>query len=143
MLPDPWNGDEVMFSRLDVLGTFQWPLLVSFVLVITPGFWSASRLFRPGAAPDGKTRVWVDATLFWGLFALVVGLMGGVMGLVQALQGYEAAGQFRSPLVAQGLVMLTLSLVIGLAILGVAALLWFFLQLRWRLLRAATEDLGE
>jgi hypothetical protein len=125
---------------LPVLGGFQWPLALSFLFVVGFGVWAAWKLFRPDASPDLKTRIWVDATLFWGLFGMVLGAMGSVLGLVRALQGFEAAGRFASPLVARGFVMLTLSGILGLSILGVAALLWFFLQLRWRLLQAARED---
>jgi len=129
-----------MLSRLDVLGGFLWPLGLSFVLVTVMGLWSASRMFRPGASADLKTRIWIDATLFWGRFAAIVGAIGAVVGLVRTFQGAEAAGRFASPLVAQGLVMLCLSALLGLTILAFAALVWFFLQLRWRLLEAASED---
>ena len=129
----------MVLARLDVLGGFSWLLGLSFVLVIVMGLWSASNLIRPGASADRKTRVWIDATLFWGQFAFIVGAIGAVVGLIRTFQGYEVAGRFASAPVAQGLVMLCLSALLGLSILAVAALLWFFLQLRWRLLEAATE----
>lgn len=128
-----------MLSRLDVLGGFSWLLGLSFLLVIVMGVWSASRLIRPGAVADRRTRIWIDATLFWGQFALIVGAIGAVVGLIRTFQGYELAGRFASAPVAQGLVMLCLSALLGLSILALAALLWFFLQLRWRLLETATE----
>lgn len=121
-------------GTLDALGIFLAPLTLSFVLVMSLGIWSAWRLFGPGASADPAAKVWVDAILFWGGFALIAGALGAVVGVVRALQGYEAAGEFASPLVAPGLVLFTLSLVVGLGILAIAALLWFVLQLRWRLL---------
>jgi len=131
-----------VLSRLDILGGFSWLLGFSFVMVIAMGFWSASKLIRPGASADRRTRISIDATLFWGRFASIVGGIGAVVGLIRTFQGYEAAGRFASGPVAQGLVMLCLSALLGLSILAVAALLWFFLQLRWRLLEAATEGSG-
>lgn len=132
-----------MGARFELIGFFRWPLLLSFFLVVLLGLWSASKLFRPGASADPKTRVWVDATLFWGVFALISGVLGSLMGVIRALQGFERAGQFGSPLVAQGVVALIISLVLGVAILGVAALLWFFLQLRWRLLNLRVMELKQ
>lgn len=131
-----------MLSRLDALAGFQWPLGLSFLLVIVMGLWAASSLFRPGASAEPRVRIWIDGTLFWGRFASIVGAMGAVVGLVRTLQGYEAAGRFASPQVAQGLVMLCLSALVGLTIFAFASLLWFFLQLRWRLLEAAAGDAG-
>lgn len=129
-----------MGSQLEAVGFARWPLALSFALVVLFGLWSAAKLFRPGASPDDRTRIWVDATLFWGVFALVSGALGSLVGIVRVLQGMEAAGEFLSPLVAPGMVMFTLSGLLGVAILGIAALLWFFLQLRWRLLKAAVSD---
>lgn len=131
-----------MLSRLDAVGIFRWPLALSFALVVLLGLWSAWRLLRPGASPDARSRVWVDATLFWGVFALITGVLGALVGMVRAFQGMEAAGRFLSPLVAPGIVMFTISAILGVSILAVAALLWFFLQLRWRLLRAAADEAG-
>jgi len=133
-------GGNSVLSRLDLLGGFSWLLGLSFVLVIVMAFWSASTLIRAGASADRRTRIWIDATLFWGQFASLVGAIGAVVGLIRTFQGYEAAGRFASAPVAQGLVMLCLSALLGLSILAVAALLWFFLQLRWRLLETAKED---
>jgi hypothetical protein len=125
---------------LDVLGGFSWVLGFSLVLVTALGLWSASSLFRPGASADSRTRIWIDATLFWGQFAFIVGAIGAVVGLIRTFQGYEAAGRFASAPVAEGLVMLCLSALLGLSILAVAGLFWFILQLRWRLLETAARD---
>lgn len=125
-----------MGSILDAVGFFRWPLLFCFGLVALIGLRSAVRLFRPTSSPEPRTRVWVDATLFWGVFALICGAMGGIVGVIRAFQGMETAGTFASPLVARGVVMATVTPLLGLGVLAVAALLWFFLQLRWRLLAA-------
>lgn len=129
-----------MGSQLEAVGFARWPLALSFALVVLFGLWSAAKLFRPGASPDDRTRIWVDATLFWGVFGLVSGALGSLVGIVRVLQGMEAAGEFLSPLVAPGMVMFTLSGILGVAIFGVGALIWFFLQLRWRLLKVAVSD---
>lgn len=128
------DEEDDMGSTLQMVGFWRWPLVVCFGLVVALGLWSAARLFRSGGSPDPRTRVWVDATLFWGLFALVCGALGSVMGVIRAFQGFETAGTFMSPLVAPGVVMATVTPLLGLSVLAVAALLWFFLQLRWRLL---------
>lgn len=128
-----------MSAMLDALGIGLWPMALSLALVLVLGLSGAWALFRPGASAEPRRKVWIDAILFWGGFALICGALGSVMGLIRTLQGYEAAGEFAPRLLASGLVAFTLNLVVGLSILAIAALFWFVLQLRWRLLAMATS----
>jgi hypothetical protein len=86
-----------MGSTLQMVGFWRLPLAMCFGLVVVLGVWSAARLLRSGAVADPRTRVWVDATLFWGLFALICGGLGGVMGVTRVFQGFEAAGGHTGP----------------------------------------------
>lgn len=131
-----------MGPQLEAVGFARWPLALSLALVVLFGVWSAGKLFRPGASADDRTRIWVDATLFWGVFALVSGALGSLVGIVRIFQGMEAAGEFLSPMVAPGMLMFTLSGILGVGILAVAALLWFLLQLRWRLLKVKASEVA-
>ena len=122
------------------LGFIRWPLFVSFLAVVLLGLWSAIKLFRPGASPDLRTKAWLDAILFWGGFALISGVLGTLIGIIIASQAIEAAGAVSTPLIWGGIKVAMLSSAFGAMILGFAALLWFVLQLRWRLLLADIAD---
>jgi hypothetical protein len=98
--------------------------------------WSSARLFRAGASPDLHTKAWVDAILFWGAFAVISGVLGTLVGIIIAAQSIEAAGSVSTSLVWGGIKLAMLSSAFGTLILGFASLIWFALQLRWRLLVA-------
>lgn len=126
-----------MLGRIWVeMGFMRWPLAFSLVAVLVLAAWSGFRLFRPGAAPELRTKAWVDAILFWGGFAVISGVLGTLVGIVIAAQSIEAAGQVSTILVWGGIKVAMLTSVFGMLILGFAALVWFVLQLRWRLLVA-------
>ena len=116
------------------MGFMRYPLTLSLVIVTFLALWCAYRLFRPGASPDQLTKAWLDAILFWGGFAVICGVLGTLIGVVLAAQSIEAAGDVSTTLVWGGIKVAMLSSVFGMLILAFAALLWFALQLRWRLL---------
>lgn len=122
------------------IGFIRWPLFFSLLAVLVLAAWSTFRLFGPGARPDLRTKAWLDSILFWGGFALISGVLGTLIGIIVAAQSIEAAGDVSTTLVWGGIKIALLSSALGAVILGFAALLWFVLQLRWRLLSA---DEGE
>lgn len=128
-----------MSAQIEALGAFGWLLAFCLILVLTLALWSAWRLFRPGAVSDPGTKILVDATLFWGVFGLIISGIGALVGVITGLQGIEATGRFLSPQSAPGIKMFVLSSLAGILILAVAAFLWFFLQLRWRLLKVQAD----
>ena len=121
------------------LGIARWPLAFSFVAVLILALWSAFKLFRSGAKPDLVTKAWLDAILFWGGFAVISGVLGTLIGIIIAVQSIEAMGG-ATTMVWGGVKVAILSSWFGVMILASAALLWFVLQLRWRLLVAKKVD---
>ena len=118
------------------LGFIRWPLFFSFMIVIGLALWSAIKLFGPSATPDLHSKAWLDAILFWGGFASISGVLGTLIGFTIATQQVEAAGEVNVTLMWGGIKVAMLSSLFGVLILAFAALLWFVLQLRWRLLVA-------
>ena len=129
-LAQVWNG----------IGFIRWPLFFSFVAVMGLTLWSAVRLFRPSATPDLLSKAWLDAILFWGGFSAITGLLGTLVGFTIATQSVEAAGVVDVTLMWGGIKVAMLSSVLGVMILAFASLLWFVLQLRWRLLVAGEVE---
>jgi hypothetical protein len=118
------------------LGAMRFLMAFSFLAVITLTVWSASQLAKPGAEADPRLKAWVDGVLFWGGFAAIAGMLGSLMGIIVMFQRIEQAGQVMPTIVAGGAKVGLLSSSVGLMILGVAALAWFPMQLRWRFLQA-------
>ncbi len=123
----------LVFSEM---GFMRWPLLFSLAAVTLLAAWSAWRLLGGSPAADLRTKAWIDAILFWGGFAMVAGVLGTLVGVVVAAQAIEIAGEVSTGLVWGGVKVAMLTSVAGTAILALASLLWFALQLRWRLLAA-------
>ena len=118
------------------LGFIRWPLFFSFIAVMGLALWSAIKLFRPSATPDLHSKAWLDAILFWGGFAAISGVLGTLIGFTIATQAVEAAGEVNVALMWGGIKISMLGSLFGVLILAFAALMWFVLQLRWRLLVA-------
>lgn len=116
------------------MGFMRWPLTFSLLAVVVLSIWSAYRVFRPGARPDRFTKAWIDAILFWGGFAVICGVLGTLVGIIIAAQYIEAASTISTPLIWGGIKVAMLTSAFGVLILAFAALVWFGLQLRWRVL---------
>jgi hypothetical protein len=106
-------------------------------VIIALASYSSVRLLRPSAGADLKSKVFVDAILFGGGFAAIIGVLGTLVGIVVTDQAIEAAGYISTTLVAAALRVALLTSAFGVLILAGSAVVWFALQLRWRLLEAA------
>ncbi len=118
------------------IGFIRWPLTFSLMAVIGLGLMSAATLFGRNATAGLVAKTWVDAILFWGGFSAISGMLGSIVGVILAFQSIEAAGEMVPTLMAGGIKVALLSSSLGVLILGFAALLWFALQFRWRMLQA-------
>ena len=118
------------------MGFMRYPLAFCFFAVLALAIWSAFKVFKPGASTEPTTKAWIDAILFWGGFAVICGVLGTLIGIIIASQSIEAAGEVSPVLVWGGIKVAFLTSVFGILILAFAALSWFALQLRWRLLTA-------
>lgn len=125
-----------MIQLISDMGFMRFPLALSLLFVAALTGWSASRLFGSDPEPDPRTKAWIDAILFWGGFAMVTGVLGTLIGIIIAAQSIELAGEVSTRLVWGGVKVATLTSVAGGLILALSGLLWFVLQLRWRLLSA-------
>jgi hypothetical protein len=122
------------------MGFMRWPLAFSLLVIAVLALWSAWKLFRPGASADLRAKVWLDAILFWGAFSLIAGVLGTLVGFILAAQSIEAAGEVSTTLVWGGVKVAMLTSALGTLTLAGAALVWFVLQLRWRLLEAEQAE---
>ena len=118
------------------MGVIRYPLSFSVLVMVALALLAALRLLDGEARTDLRTKAWIDAVLFWGGFALVTGVLGTIVGVIVAAQAIEAAGAVNSTLVWGGIKVALLSTAVGILAFAAGALVWFALQLRWRLLVA-------
>ncbi len=119
-------------------GYMMYPLVVVGVLTLGLAAWSAYRL-PAVSGPDPVLETGIDATLFWGGWALLLGLLGTFVGVYQAAGAIEAAGDVSASLVWGGIKVALTTTLFGLMIFTVAALLWFALRTWYRRRSMATR----
>jgi hypothetical protein len=107
-------------------------------------------LFLLGVGPVVVIAAWVVAAeaerplqglLFWGVFSVVLGFLGTVIGIIQIAQAIRLLGQVEPPLVWAGFGVSLVTLIFGLLIFLIAALLWFVLR-QWSWHRFARNRSG-
>lgn len=115
-----------MIDFLSNGGTAIWTLLVSGALMLGLAVNAARRL----AAGDASARrdAVVDAVLFWGVFSVIFGLIGTLVGIGQAARAIEAAGTVEPALSWVGFRITLTSTMAGLGIGGISLVLWFALR---------------
>lgn len=121
------------------MGFMFWPLMFSALVVVALTVWSVSQLVGRNASPDVRTKAWIDAILFWGGFAMITGVLGTLLGIIEAARSIEIAGGVQARLAWGGIRVASGTSALGATILAMASLAWFALQLRWRLLTARTS----
>ena len=122
------------------MGFIGYPLVFCCFVIFVLTSYSSVQLLRPSAWARPRTKVFVDAILFWGGFTTIVGFLGTVVGLLVAAQSIEAAGAVSTTLLWGGIRVTLLSSVFGILVFAASSLTWFALQLRWRLLGAAAAE---
>ncbi len=120
-------------------GIMMWPLLAVAIGILALALRAAVRLARAERGSVHEVERWLQAILFWGATALVLGILGTVVGLVVMARAIGLAGAVEAPLVWGGLGVSLVTLVFGLLIFLLAALAWFTLRAWLRRSEAGRE----
>ncbi len=107
-------------------GFMMWFVVAAFVFVIVTTV-NAIRAIRTSRAAARGT---VDAVLFWGIFALLVGFLGTVVGVSQAARFIEQAPMISASMIWGGIRVALTTTIAGCVTFGVALCAWAIL--RWR-----------
>jgi hypothetical protein len=106
----------------------MYPLLAVTAAVVGYSI-AAARGLRSASGPDPRLEATIDGVLFWGGFGVVLGLIGTLIGIVQAALAIEAAGGVVEPILIWGGIRVALSsTIVALPLFGLAALAWFGLR---------------
>lgn len=126
-------------------GIMMWPMLAVGVGILILAVRAAVRLRAVGRPQTGSAEETglerrradelpadvdrsLQAILFWGAMAVLLGLLGTVVGVVVMTQAIALAGSVEPPLVWGGVGVSLVTLVFGLLIFLLAAFSWFGLR---------------
>lgn len=117
-----------MMNFFREMGFYFWPLTLIAVSVIGLAVRAATRFQQAGPEDLAPIEHTVNAVLFWGCIAAVVGVLGQFHGIYQALKAMSMASAVSPPIIWGGLAVSFSSTLAGLGILLIAALLWIALR---------------
>jgi hypothetical protein len=112
-------------------GVFMWPILIVAIAIV----WIAARSWartRSLDGPDAVVETGVDAVLFWGVWVLVIGLLGTFTGIYQAAGAIEQAPAISPAMIWGGVKVALTTTLAGFLVFAVAALLWLGLRFTYR-----------
>jgi len=112
-------------------GFFMWPILAIAIVIVWLAVRSWSRT-RSLESPDAVVETGVDAVLFWGVWVLVVGLLGTFTGIYQAAGAIERAPGISPAMIWGGVRVALTTTLSGFLVFSVAALLWMGLRFMYR-----------
>ena len=117
--------------HLFIEGGWQFMGLISFMAVamLFFSFKCASAAFYPkpkGAFPE-KHCYYIR---FFGMLALVTGILGQIIGLYEAMQHIAAQGGISQEVMAGGIRVSSITTLYGFIIFILAHLIWFFLDIK-------------
>jgi len=112
------------------------PLILLAVVLVFLALWNALSLLLRGAEKPERRRSSIDAILFWGSVAAILGFLGQWIGILRLTKFIAQEGVVNPPMVVLGLSEALLTTVTGMMLLCVSAFLWFLLRVgMWSLER--------
>lgn len=118
------------------MGMWFFPLLILFVVIVILAIKKAIDLFGGRDLTEAQLEGGLHAVLFWGVISAVVGFLGQVSGIYNALQVISKATEISPKIVAMGFAESFTSAIFGLVIFLVSAILWAILYARSKKLTA-------
>lgn len=112
-------------------GYMMWVILAVSLLILGLATWAGARTAKlPG--PNAMVETAIDAVLFWGVWVVVIGLLGTFLGIYQAAGVLAQFGDASPELIWGGIKVALTTTVFGLLVFSIAALLWMGLRTRYR-----------
>jgi hypothetical protein len=126
-----------MLYYFEIMGPFSIPMTLILIANVILFAWRGSQVFGADARRDSAVEAGINAILFWGMIALVLGYLGmytGAYRSLSALATYD--GEIVRGLLFAAGKELSSTPIAGLTIFLLSALGWFLLRSRHRQLPA-------
>ena len=118
-----------MLQFLREAGPVIFPLILLAIVVFFLTLWNTLSLMLRGADKPARRRSSIDAILFWGSVAAILGFLGQWIGILKMTKYIAQQGVVSPPMVVLGLSESLLTTVTGMIVLCVSAFLWFLLRI--------------
>jgi len=134
--------EETMARLFFSMGPFAWPLMIIAIANIVMIVWRASQVIGDSPKPGPAVEAGINAILFWGVMALLLGYLGQYSGLYRGLSVIARAPAINPGMVALGIAESITTTIFGLMILAFSSIAWFLLRSRYRKLTQNADHLG-
>lgn len=109
-------------------GVMMWPLLATAAGILWLSARTAMRLAGGDRSRIEEAGRGLQAILFWGAMAAVLGLLGTVVGIIVMTQMIQLADTVEPRLVWAGVGVTLITLLFGLLVFLLSAVSWFVLR---------------
>jgi len=116
-----------MLQFMREAGPLIFPVLLLLLVIATLAFINAVALIG-GKSAKGNRRNSIDAILFWGSVAALIGFLGQWLGVMKMLHVMVEQGISNPKLVILGVSESLQTPVGGMSVFVISAFLWFFLR---------------
>lgn len=119
-----------MLSDILYMGPFTWPLMLIAVANLAQIAWRAKQVASEDVEDGGKLRSGIDAIIFWGAVALLLGFIGQYTGLYRSMNAMASLDTVSHRLVSRAIAETVMPTIVGMVVLLYSALGWYFLRAR-------------
>ena len=114
-------------------GYMMWLLLILTIVILILAIKKSIELFTKDNLSTEQLESGVNAIVFWGVISALLGTFGHFHGMYLAMQAISHARDISPAIVAMGYGVSLITLLSGLFIFIISAIIWFVF--RWQLKR--------
>jgi biopolymer transport protein ExbB/TolQ len=111
-------------------GMMMWFLLIIAIVILVLSIKKAIQLYGKQEVSKPVLESGINAIVFWGAISTIVGFFAHYLGVYHAMLAINRANDISPAIVAYGYSMSLITILSGLTIFMVSAVIWFVL--RWR-----------
>lgn len=121
-----------MFQFIMEGGIFMILLIIIFLGIIVLSIIKTIDLFVKKEGITIKDEIGINAILFWGCICALIGILAQLMGLYLAINEIAMAKDISPQIVLTGVRVSFNTTILGLLILLLSSITWFFLKIRFK-----------
>jgi biopolymer transport protein ExbB/TolQ len=120
-------------------GQMMWFFLIIALLILFLSIKKAIQLFGKQEAPKPTMESGINAIVFWGAISAIFGFFSHYLGVYYAMIAISQANDISPAIVAYGYSMSLITILTGLMIFILSAIIWFVLRWRYKQISTLTS----
>ena len=113
-------------------GSMMWLFLIIALLILYLSVKKAIQLFGKNKLPGPVLENGINAIIFWGSISVILGFFAHYLGVYYAMQAIYRANDISPAIVAYGYSLSLVTILTGLVLFIVSAIIWFVFRWRYR-----------